>query len=177
MNRHAENYSKVNIMKKQTSIFLVIFLWLALGGSQALPTAYSSSAAQRTVYKTYTNARFGYSISYPSNLLTPQGEADNGDGQVFRARDNSAEMRVYGSQDVGGGLAEAYREAQAGKEVTYKTMKRNWFVVSGRDGGRIFYRKTIFKGDVLKTFTIEYDESQKSTYDAITARIARSFIG
>jgi hypothetical protein len=134
-------------------------------------------AAQRVVYKTYTNARYGYSISYPSSLLAPQGEADNGDGQAFRSSDNRAEMRVYGSQDLGGGLGEAYREAQDGKEVTYKTMKGNWFVVSGRDGGKIFYRKTMLKGGVLKTFTIEYDEAQRDVYDAVTTRVARSFVG
>ena len=164
-------------MKKQTSIFFVIFLWLALAGSQALSLAHSANSAQRVVYKTYTNARYGYTISYPSSLLVPQGEADNGDGQAFRSRDGSAEMRVYGSQNMGGGLAAAYSEAQEGKDVSYKIIKRNWFVVSGRNGGKIFYQKTMIRGDVLKTFTIEYDESQKATYDAVTARIARSFNG
>jgi hypothetical protein len=163
-------------MRKSISTLLITFLWLA-AASQALSTAHSAAAAQRAVYKTYTNARYGYSIAYPSNLLTPQGEADNGDGQAFRSQDGAAEMRVYGSQDLGGGLAEAYRAAQEGKDVTYRAMKGNWFVVSGRDGSKIFYQKTMRKGGVLKTFTIEYDESQKSTYDAVTAKVARSFIG
>ena len=164
-------------MKKLTSIFFVILLWLSIVGGQALPLTHYASSAQRVVYKTYTNARYGYSIAYPSSLLIPQGEADNGDGQAFRSRDGSAEMRVYGSQDMGGGLTAAYNEAQAGKDVSYKIIKRNWFVVSGRVGGKIFYQKTMIKGDVLKTFLIEYDESQKATYDAATTRIARSFIG
>lgn len=164
-------------MKKLLSALVVPLLWLAFAGSPAASAAHRAGIAQRVVYKTYTNARYRYSISYPPGLLAPQGEADNGDGQAFRSKDGSAEMRVYGSQDLGGGLAEAYREAQAGKTVTYKTMKGNWFVVSGRDGGKIFYRKTMMKDDVLKTFSIEYDESQRAVYDAITARIARSFVG
>ena len=158
-------------MRKFIPALFIVFL--ALAGSHA----HSAGTAQRVAYKTYTNARYAYSISYPSSLLTPQGEADNGDGQAFRSSDGAAEMRVYGSQNLGGGLAGAYREAQAGKDVTYKTLKGNWFVVSGRDGGKIFYQKTMFKGGVLKTFTIEYDESQKATYDAVTTRVARSFIG
>jgi hypothetical protein len=164
-------------MKKQTSIFSIIFLLLAQAGSQASSPSQPASGAQRAVYRTYTNARYGYSIAYPAHLLTPQGEADNGDGQIFRSRDGQAEMRVYGSQDLGGGLAAAYAEAQDGKNVVYKTMKRNWFVVSGYNGEKIFYQKTMIRGGELKTFTIEYDESQKSTYDAVTARIARSFTG
>jgi hypothetical protein len=164
-------------MRKLIHALLIASFLLALAGSSALSLTYPVNSAPRVIYKTYTNARYGYSISYPASLLTPQGEADNGDGQAFRSKDGAAEMRVYGSQNLGGGLAEAYAEAQAGKAVTYKTMKGNWFVVSGRDGGKIFYRKTMFRDDVLKTFTIEYDESQKSTYDAVTARIARSFVG
>src|SRR5437588_5064694 len=51
-------------------------------------------------YRTYTNARFGYSISYPASVLVPQGESDNGDGQIFRSRDGHAEMRVFGRYNV-----------------------------------------------------------------------------
>jgi hypothetical protein len=162
-------------MRKLIPALLIAALWLVppTGAASSHPVG----VAQRVVYKTYTNARYGYSISYPSNLLVPQGEADNGDGQAFRAKDGAAELRVYGSQNLGDGLAGAYTEAQAGKSVVYKTMKGNWFVVSGRDGGKIFYQKTMFKGDVFKTFIIEYDEAQKSTYDAVTTRIARSFVG
>src|ERR1051326_7562559 len=36
------------------------------------------------VYRTYANARFNYSISYPSCLLIPQGESRNSDGQIFQ---------------------------------------------------------------------------------------------
>jgi hypothetical protein len=163
-------------MRKLIPAFFIALLWLVapLGNSAA---SHPAGVAQRAVYKTYTNARYGYSIAYPSNLLVPQGEADNGDGQAFRSRDGAAELRVYGSQNLGGGLAGAYTEAQSGKTVTYKTMKGNWFVVSGRDNGKIFYQKTMFKGDVFKTFIIEYDEAQKSVYDAVTVRIARSFVG
>jgi hypothetical protein len=164
-------------MKKQISIFFVILLCLAAAGSEALSLTNSANFVQRAVYKTYTNARYGYSIAYPANLLIPQGEADNGDGQIFRSRDGAAEMRAYGSQDLGGGLEAAYSEAQEGKTVVYKTMKHNWFVVSGYTGGRIFYQKTMLRGGELKTFTIEYDESQKSVYDAVTARVSRSFTG
>ena len=41
--------------------------------------------------------RFGYLISYPSDLLIPQGEADNGDGQKFLAKDETRENIRDGS--------------------------------------------------------------------------------
>ena len=51
----------------------------------------SRSPALASGWKTYTNARFGYSISYPADVLMPQGESDNGDGQKFLSRDGRGE--------------------------------------------------------------------------------------
>jgi hypothetical protein len=137
----------------------------------------------QVTYRTYANARFKYSVSYPAGLLIPQGEAPNGDGQVFRARDGLAEMRVFGRYNVQSEtLRSAFNSAVAGEDpsgrvVTYKLIKGHFYVVSGRRNGKIFYEKTMLKGDTFKTFMIEYDESESATYDPITARIARSFIG
>jgi len=61
--------------------------------------------------------------------------------------------------------------------VTYKVLRRDWFVVSGTENGRIFYQKTMLRDSTFKTFRIEYDESQKQTFDPVTASIARSFKG
>jgi len=58
------------------------------------------SLAQANVYKRYHNARFGYSIDYRSDLLEPQGEAANGDGQGFRSRDGSAELKVWAADNA-----------------------------------------------------------------------------
>lgn len=138
------------------------------------------SAAQAPTYKTYTNARFAYSISYPANLLKPQGEAANGDGQAFRSADGRAEMRVWGQYNVNNdSLRAVYNQAvnEWGAGVSYKVMKPDWFVVTALVDGKIHYRKTMLRKDVLKTFEIEYDESQKATYDPVTARVAKSFVG
>jgi hypothetical protein len=132
----------------------------------------------QVTYKTYSNARFNYSISYPAGLLIPQGEAENGDGQIFRSRDGRAEMRVFGRYNVQNEtLQSAYNSAQEGKQVTYKVLKGSFYVVSGKQNGKIFYEKTILKGDTFKTFMIEYDEAERATYDSVIARIVRSFVG
>ena len=132
-------------------------------------------------YKTYTNARFKYSISYPADLLVPQGEAENGDGQVFKEKSNSSvEMRVYGGYNV---LNETLRSRYAkltrewGNGVTYKVIRQDWFVVSAMVKGKIHYQKTILRGDTFKTFEIEYDAVRGSTYNDVTDRISKSFKG
>ncbi len=45
-------------------------------------------------FQTYHNSRFDYAIEYPANLLIPQGEADNGDGQVFVSPDQQARFKI-----------------------------------------------------------------------------------
>src|ERR1043165_4857848 len=132
-------------------------------------------------YQTYANARFKYSISYPADLLVPQGEAENGDGQVFREKsDSSVEMRVYGGYNA---MNETLRSRYAdlvhkwANGVTYKVIRRDWFVVSAMVNGKIHYQKTILRGDVFKTFEIEYDAVRGSTYNEATDRIAKSFKG
>jgi hypothetical protein len=136
-------------------------------------------------YSIYSNARFSYSISYPEGLLIPQGEADNGDGQKFLSRDGRAELIVYGSHNaLNQNLRDLYNEqlregddARSKKTVTYKILRNNWFVVSGYEGDRVFYRKTIFKGGMFKTFNIEYDKSRADVFDKVTKRVAASFKG
>jgi hypothetical protein len=137
-------------------------------------------------YSTYSNSRFSYSISYPTALLIPQGEADNGDGQKFLSRDGRAEMIVYGSNNaLEQSLRDLYNEQlrraegddRSKKTVTYKVLRDNWFVVSGYEGYRVFYQKTIFRGGVFKTFRIEYDKSLADIFDKVTKRVAASFRG
>jgi hypothetical protein len=141
------------------------------------------TAAGQTRYRIYHNVRFEYSISYPADILIPQGEAANGDGQRFVSSDRRTEMIVYGSHNS---LDETLRqryEAEIGRTdnpnrtVTYQVLRQSWFVVSGVENGKVFYQKTLLRNDVFKTFRIEYDQSQKQTFDSITAKIAQSFKG
>ena len=152
--------------------------------SLLLLALFASLAAQpqAQIYKTYSNARFAYSISYPSNLLTPQGEAENGDGQKFLSSDGHAELIVYGSNNaLNQTLKSLYDETRAVKDsnfkVTYEVLKPAWFVVSGIDNGRVFYQKTILRQGIFKTFRMEYVESEKQTWDPITTKIGGSFKG
>ena len=153
--------------------------WL-IGLCMAVALAGGQTVLAQNIYRTYANARFKYSISYPADLLIPQGEAENGDGQVFREKSSSVEMRVYGGYNVSNEtLRSRYAELirKWNKGITYKVIRRDWFVVSGLVNGKIHYHKTILRGDIFKTFEIEYDAVRGSTYNDVTDRIARSFKG
>jgi hypothetical protein len=138
---------------------------------------FSQTVSAQTNFKTYGNSRFGYSISYPSDLLVPQGEAENGDGQIFKNAD--AEMRVYGSNMLLNETLKKEYDAllrQQGKNVTYKASGTNFFAISGKRAGKIFYRKTIENaGGAFITFEIEYKEAKRATYDKVVTKVVKSF--
>jgi hypothetical protein len=166
---------------KSLSLFLCI-VCLTLGfGPYESALGESSFFQESPAYKTYSNARFKYSISYPADLLIPQGESENGDGQVFREKSSSSvEMRVYGGYNVNNEtLRSRYTELTRkwANGVTYKVIRADWFVVSAMVNGKIHYQKTILRGDVFKTFEIEYDAVRGSTYNDVTTRVAKSFRG
>ena len=135
----------------------------------------------QTNYETYHNARFAYSISYPSDLFIPQGEAENGDGQKFLSRDGKVEMLVYGSNNaLNQTLRARYHDetkVRENRKVTYQVLKPEWFVVSGTEGNKVFYEKTILHNGAFKAFRIEYEKAAKAVWDPIAERISRSFKG
>ncbi len=142
------------------------------------PTA--TPAADDTAWATYANSRFAYSICYPKNLLEPQGESPNGDGQKFLAKDG-AQLLVYGSNNA---LNEsindifnrtASRLAGSSGKVTYKAIKPSWFVFSGQQGSTIFYAKTLYAKDLILSFELTYDSSQSSVYNPVAGKLASCF--
>ena len=148
-------------MKKFLFLFLIAFVF-----------AFPANAFGQIKWKTYANARYGYSISYPANLLVPQPEADNGDGRIFS--NNAAEMRVFGTHALLNEtlLKEYNAVVKESENVSYKVYRKNFFVVSGTSDGRIFYQKTMAKANgIFVTFRIEYAEDERAEYDKITARI------
>lgn len=147
---------------KRFSILFAIFILSAIAYGQ-------------TNYETYGNSRFGYSISYPSSLK-PQGEADNGDGQVFKNAD--AELRVYGSNMLLNETLEQEYNAivkKGGKTVVYKTIGKDFFVVSSKKNKMISYQKTTQNADgSFITIDFTYKESKRKIYDAAITKIVKS---
>lgn len=152
----------------------------ALAASIASQMAFAKETSIGHVWKTYTNVRFEYHICYPADLLVPQGEAENSDGQSFLAQDG-AKLSVYGSygamfQSLKDELAEtSSRLAGPSGTVTYKVLKAHWFVVSGQNGPTIFYVKTIYNRDALKSFELTYDRSDAAIYEPLINHLSSCF--
>jgi hypothetical protein len=153
---------------------LILFLFLA---SPLL-------VAKDIVYDTYHNVNYDYSIEYPKNILTPQEADPDGAGRTFTSKNADASLSLRANA-LNQPFEEIYNEAcreelaqEPTRTITYKVIKPNWFVISGyREGGMIYYKKTILNNGMLKTFIFMYQANKKATYDPITKHLVASFKG
>lgn len=164
---------------RQLRLNTILFALAAL----AIPRACTAQtpAAVHHNWKTYTNVRFQYSVCYPDDLLVPQGEAENSDGQTFLAKDG-AKLVVFGRNNaLNQSLKEAFEDTasrlsgSSGK-VTYKLVKPSWFVVSGEKGQTVFYAKMLAADQMFKSFEITYDSKLSTTYSPVVSRLASCFV-
>ena len=111
-------------------------------------------------------------------MFIPQEESDNGDGRYFLSVDGRARLAVWGNHAMDESLEDCFRrDATPGgdKTITYKVLKKGYYVVSGYQGKRIYYQKTLLRGSTFATFVIDYEVEVKATYNAVTEDIAKSF--
>lgn len=133
--------------------------------------------AEGPAWVEYGNARFGFSICYPADLLVPQGESDNGDGQTFAAADGAV-LAAWGHHDV---LDETVKDAMArtagvlsgqGAAVSYQAVGKHWYVLSGTQDQRIFYEKSIRTDGQFVAFRLTYPATAAQRYAPVVKRLA-----
>jgi len=142
-----------------------------------------TTSAPIATYHVYRNERLGYSLPYPTDLLSPQGEAADGSGQRFASKNNRTFLIVTGFRgrsptDLRDLYVKQSRSAppeNPTRMVTYKVEKDTWFVVSGYEQQRVWYEKAVIAKDTLAYFHIEYDASEKQVFDPVVEKIAKSF--
>lgn len=139
-----------------------------------------ATAAQAESFRRYRNDRFGTAADVPAGWR--MGAApENDDGRTFSAPDGSAKILVWGGFAVLPPDEEfALRmKPDTGETVDYKSRGRDWFVVSGRKGDRIFYRKSLLGcgGTVWHSVLLDYPAANKKAFDPIVTRVAGSLRG
>ena len=129
---------------------------------------------------TYVNARFSTVCTFPDQIFTERmPEPENGDGLEWQSADG-ASVACYGGYNAGDDTPKSLVEnekasPEPGEKVTYGKAGKNWAVLSGTKGDKIFYRRSVFgKEDVVHTVFIEYPAALKAKYDPLVGTIAAS---
>lgn len=140
-----------------------------------------SLLAAEPEWKTYTNPRFGFSISHPPELEAGPGSG-SGDGNTFKSKDGKVTLLAYAhflQKDDGDTLESRWKDelAKRGETVTYKKKGETWFVVSGVEkDGTEYYRKFATEKGNWATFLITYPHADHEKYDAWVTKIEKSFV-
>jgi hypothetical protein len=142
-----------------------------------------SSLAIAADWSSYANARFGATIDIPPGFVNDVPESENGDGLTFHSTDGKAELLVWGNnlveadfnQDV---AARLKSDMEDGWNISYAAGVNGsgWQVYSGTREGRLLYAKSISscKNTQALHFRLEYPEVQKTNFEPVVARLAKS---
>ena len=138
-------------------------------------------------WKEYVNPRFAFRACYPDWLKAGR-ESDNGDGRIFTDK-FGGEMRVWGSYGtlvLINGKEEMSDDApaetvirqasdyEAGSlsRITYRTVRHNWYALSGRSKGKTVYLKTVLADDRWITLRLTYPISTAHQWNPVVKHIA-----
>ncbi len=132
-------------------------------------------------WKKYPNARFGFVLTYPGELIAGPLPA-NGGGREFHTADGEFSVLANGHflmADDGDSLEKRWKDElkECGDSVTYKKKVATWYVVSGvGKNGVEYYVKFFVKGSNWAEFRITYPHAKNKKYDLWVAEIEKTFV-
>ena len=125
-------------------------------------------------WKTYQDDR--YTFKYPAGLMTI---LDRNGGVELHSPDREFRMRASSRINSEKRTVESawqQRLKEHGRSVTYKKKGDGWFVVSGVEGGKTYYRKQFVSPERMAELVITYPKSRASVYDPWVSEIEKSFV-
>jgi len=150
-------------------MFPRLLILAALTGSLSTPIAAAA---------TYSNAKYGYSVTYPEGQLKSLPQPDAGDGITMKAKAGQAEIRVWGEYNVqpysAEDIAKMAEQECPNHRASYRVTKANLVAVSCALPSTIFYQKTLIRGDRMATLWAKYPLSEKSRWDAVVTQMAKA---
>lgn len=128
---------------------------------------------------TYRNARFGFSVRYPSTWVKGQ-ESTNGDGCIISPQDGTIEVTVSGSNNTLNETTQAayYRTLNVAKQrgiPGFHTVSDDWYVVTYTDGTFIYYVKGFVGAGSENKLHIKYLQSKKDQYQDVVQQLENGF--
>lgn len=154
------------------------FVAFIIGLMFIAPFSASAKTAPAHLWTTYGNSRFEYFIDFPSDILTAQPEAENGDGRLFFDKSRTTKMTVFASYNaMEKNFADFAKEERlkCKNKPSYELKQADMFVISCKIGSKILYQKSFYQNETFYNFYIEYPENQKAKWNTLITRISKSF--
>ena len=120
------------------------------------------SEASLSEVHTYTNDRFGYSMSIPSRFRVIDVPTNSG-GLTYEDPDTDFDLELSAYANANGESASELLgdEDTSGKDDLYTAKDADWYVVSWRDDDTIYYNKTFVSDSAIVTASLQYSTSNR----------------
>ena len=130
----------------------------------------------------FTNQKYGCAILVPLDVFPDPPQQADDEHTKFVSTDGRTTLELVVDQNPQKrAVAEVYRKwiAQGEKKgaIGYKTLKGNWFVVSGDVAGRGYYTKCVGRDNKLFFMNVDYDEEADAIRENTMTTMSRSFNG
>jgi hypothetical protein len=157
-------------------------LCAVLFGTALLAAGSQAQAQSGQRWASYKNQRFGFALSYPASVFTPQPPPENGDGQTFLTGDGKAKIVVYATVNDERFSPAGYRETLLKEfggydQMDYSPTGKTWFVLSGFRGDAIYYQKVMFScgNRVISALSVTFPRAEKKFYEGLIEVMEDSF--
>ena len=105
----------------------------------------NNTILSNVIYKTYYNDYYGYSIDYPISEDLYTSSRDNEGMEIKSYDDNVYISAVYGYDDYGDNLQQAYNRAVSEyPNAPYKFLGKTFFTITYEENGLLVFRKTVY---------------------------------
>ena len=123
-------------------------------------------------YETYSNARFGYQLSYP-DVFTKSMESDNGDGVSMESADGTKTLKIWGSYNIDNSTGKTLLEDAKTRvsEISSEASDDQFYSIDYEGGGNgqtvLFHECGFISGGTVIGYVIFYPEKEKDSYSSV----------
>jgi hypothetical protein len=126
-------------------------------------------------YERYENHKYAFSVDVPAFFVRKPADAD-GRGQPFEYG-GKVRIRAWAMFDNPPmSLEQLYGDWTRRDGVTFKTLAMNTWVVRGKDGGRLFYSRSILADGIISTVEVTYAPEVADAMEPVLARLGASLM-
>ena len=127
-------------------------------------------------YLKYNNARFGFSIEYPS-FFNDIKESKNGDGVILQNIDKNVVLILTGINNTSNKTAEEFFNEYISNtnNIVHKKYFGNCFMIASENNNMVYFIYEAVGSGSLNSFIIGYPKKDKEVFDGIIKHLKQTF--
>ena len=149
---------------------------ILLAAGVFLAVAPAWAGPQQTDWRRYVIPETGANVDLPTGIFSNNvGKSETGYGSRFLTADGRANLTVQSLRNDNNDPPSAFlARMRPPRDIVYRRVTPNFFVVSSVRNGSIWYDRCNFAGRGVTCVLINYPAAEKRQWDAIVTRISYS---